>query len=206
MSEYPDSDWPYSFYFNGHELPKWSSQWHLCSLSRFLSNFEDDWDEWIGYKHIWFLQNRLDHLGNIESEDPLILRVCAQEVLLTLIQNRGEVIKEIHVNESGEHSAAEILWGIIEGLAKMIELSAQDSLATWTNGYAADQARLALFLSDFRSREKGGDFVNFPHILERKSELERRSGFQLRDLRTIAQNGTLDKRLRTLVNQLPPSK
>src|SRR6478609_1288586 len=110
MSEYPDSDWPYCFYFNGHELPKWTGQWHLCSLDRFLNNFEDDWDEWIGYKHIWFLQNRLDHVGSIESEDPLILRVCVQEVLLALLQNQGEVIHQIQESVSGYHPAAGILF------------------------------------------------------------------------------------------------
>lgn len=168
-----------------------------------MKDFQDDWDEWIGYKHIWFLQNRLDHLGTIESEDPLILRMCAQEVLLALIRNRDEVINQIQELVSGDHSAAEILFGIIEGIAKMIEISNQDNLAVWTNGYATDQARLTLFLSDTQSRKEGGELATLPHTLERRSELELRLRFQLSDLRTIAQSGTLDKRLRKLVNQLP---
>lgn len=203
MSESPSSEWPYSFYFNGHELPKGSSQWHLCSLSRFLNDFEDDWDEWIGYKHIWFLQNRLDHLGNIESEDPLILRVCAQEVLLALIQNRGEVIDHMNEELTGDLSAAEIFAGLTEGIARMIELSNQDHLAVWTNGQAADQARLKLFLSNLPCREERGPCVDLPHTLKRKSELETRSRFQLAALRKVAQSGTLEKNLRKLVNQLP---
>ncbi|MEM8955775.1 MAG: hypothetical protein AAGD22_16595 [Verrucomicrobiota bacterium] len=50
VSDYPESDWPYTFYFNGQEFPKWSAQWHLCALGDFLNDFEDDWDEFIGYR------------------------------------------------------------------------------------------------------------------------------------------------------------
>jgi hypothetical protein len=86
MSDYPDADWP--------ELPKWSAQWHLCDLGVILNGFEDDWDEFIGYKHIWHLRCRLDHVGVVESEDPEIFRVCVQEVLLRLIQHREKVLDE----------------------------------------------------------------------------------------------------------------
>lgn len=34
MSNYPDSDWPYTFYFNGEALPRWTAQWHLCQLGQ----------------------------------------------------------------------------------------------------------------------------------------------------------------------------
>lgn len=76
------SDFPERFFFNGEELPRWSSRWHLLPLGEFLSfRGDDDWDEFIGHRHIWHLQCRLDHDGVIESEDPLIFRICAQEVL-----------------------------------------------------------------------------------------------------------------------------
>jgi hypothetical protein len=203
VSDYPDTDWPYSFYFNGQELPKWSSQWHLCSLSRFLNNFEDAWDEWIGHKHIWFLQNRLDHLGTIESEDPLILRVCAQEVLLALIKNQNEVVDQIQEALPGDQLASEVYIGITDGIARMIELSHQDCLALWTNGYRADNEQLTSFISSIPSRGNRSDSAALPHTLQRRSELEQRSRFQLSDLRTAGQSGKLDKRLRKLVHQLP---
>ena len=105
MSDYPDADWPYTFYFNGQELPKWSAQWHLCDLGVFLNGFEDDWDEFISYKHIWQLQCRLDHVGVVESEDPGIFRVCVQEVLLRLIQHREDVLERIRVSTSSAGGA-----------------------------------------------------------------------------------------------------
>ena len=126
MSDYPASDWPHTFYFNGHELPKWSAQWHLCSLGDFLNDFDDDWDEFIGYKHIWHLQCRLDHVGTIESEDPLILRVCAQEVLLKLISQREGILERIRGLAPPECSPSEIFQGLTAGIARMIELSDHD--------------------------------------------------------------------------------
>ncbi|MDB6079767.1 MAG: hypothetical protein JWO82_3514 [Akkermansiaceae bacterium] len=64
------------FYFNGRELSPWASQWHLLSLP-FSESQTDDWDEFISHRHIWHLQCRLDHTGVVESEDPLIFRICA---------------------------------------------------------------------------------------------------------------------------------
>jgi hypothetical protein len=203
MSDYPDADWPYTFYFNGHELPKWSAQWHLCDRRTFLNGFEDDWDEFIGCKHIRHLQCRLDHVGVVESEDPGIFRVCVQEVLLRLIRHREEVLKSMRVSTSSGDSPEKIFHGLVEGAARMLELCAQERRAFWTSGYAADQAQLKEFMSGCPNEETRADSVVPPHVSQRRSELESRAGFQLKALRALAQSGTLEKRLRQIVNQLP---
>ena len=203
VSDYPESDWPYTFYFNGHKFPKWSAQWHLCALGDFLNDFADDWDEFIGYGHIWHLQCRLDHVGIVESEDPLILRVCAQEVLLKLVTHRDDVLDRIQASSLADSSRDDVFGGIIDGLARMISISNQDGYAFWISGYEADQERLRDYISRFSRSVTTPDAIEPPHISQRRSELHLRSRSQIKDLRILAQNGTLDKRLRTLVNQLP---
>ena len=203
MSGYPDSDWPYSFFLNGHELPKWSSQWHLCELGDFLNDFEDDWDEFIGYKHIWHLQCRLNHVGVIESEDPLILRICAQEVLLKVVTHSVDVLARIETSAPAGSSPVEIFEGITEGIGRMILIADHDGFAIWTSGYEADQERLKNYISEVRIAAPSQDAIGLPHISERREELFLRSRFQINDLRILAEKGALGKRLRTIVNQLP---
>jgi hypothetical protein len=203
MSNYPDEDWPYSFYFNGHLLPKWSAQWHLCDLGSFLNGFQDEWDEFIGYKHIWHLQCRLNHVGSIESEDPAIFRVCVREVLLQLMRNNGEVLERLRMLPSLRDSPEKIFHGLVEGAARMLELCRQEGRAFWTSGYPADQEFLREFMSGWTKEEARPNSLVPPHVLQRRRELESRAGFQLKALRTLAQSGTLEKRLRQIVNQLP---
>jgi hypothetical protein len=108
MSDYPDSDVPYPFFFNGKELPRWSAQWHLCSLGDLLNDFADDpgtgWDEFVGFQHIWHLQCRIDHVGSIDSEDPAIFHVCAQEVLRVMLLNRHQVIRSIGAKDKKKYA------------------------------------------------------------------------------------------------------
>lgn len=203
MSDYPDSDWPFTFYLNGCELPKWTAEWHLCELGDFLNDFEDHWDEFIGYRHIWHLQCRLDHLGVIESEDPLILKVCAQEVLLKLITHSVDVLDRIGTSAPAGSSPEEIFKGITEGIGRMISIADQDGFAVWTSGYEADQERLRDYVSGVRIAEACPEAIELPHISQRRSELLLRSWIQIRDLRILAETGTLDRRLRTIVKQLP---
>jgi len=203
VSDYPDSDWPYKFYLNGNELPKWTAQWHLCALGDFLNDFEDGWEEFIGYRHIWHLQCRLDHVGVIESEDPLILRVCAQEVLLKLVSHSGDVLARIETSAPAGSSPDEIFDGITEGLARMIFLADQDGFAIWTSGYEADQERLKDYISEVRIATPCPDGAELPHLAQRRSELNLRSRFQINALRILAEKRALGKRLRTIVNQLP---
>lgn len=204
MSDYPDADWPYTFYFNGCELPKWSAQWHLCDLGGVLNGFKDDWDEFIGYQHIWQLQCRLDHVGGVESEDPGIFRVCVQEVLLQLIQHRGEIMKRLPASTS-RASAKEVFDDLVEGAARMLVLCAQERRAFWTSGDAAAQERLKEFMSGCPNEETRPESVVPPHVSQRRMEMESRAVFQLKALRALAQSGALEKRLRQIVNQLPTS-
>lgn len=202
-----DIDVPFPFFFNGEELPRWSPHWHLCSIGDFLNNFTDDpesgWDEFVGFRHIWHLQCRIDHVGSIESEDPIIFHVCAQEVLRVMLLNRAKIIESIRSCDTDDVAADDVFLQIVEGLAKMLELCLRDSCAFWTSGYEEDCKRVLDRMRRSKLPRGHPEFVQCPHQQQRSSELVLRAGFQLSGLRALAQNGSLDKRLRRIVNQLP---
>lgn len=207
MSDYPDSDWPYTFYFNGHELPKWSAQWHFCSIGDFLNNFIDDhesgWDEFISFRHIWHLECRIDHVGTVESENPGIFYVCAQEILRVMVLHRDKIIETIGSRDIEDAAAEDVFLEIVEGLAKMLEFSSRESCAFWTSGYDEDRQRVLDWMRRSRLPRDHPEFVESPHQTHRISERVLRAGFQLSELRSLAQRGPLDNRLRQIVDQLP---
>ena len=193
-----DSDWPLPFHFNGQTLPKWSAQWHLCSLGDFLNGFRDDWDEFIGYKQIRHLQCRLDHTGTVESEDPPIFRICALEVLSCLISHQSDIMANLAA-AAPEHSSAGIYQGLTDGLERMLHLTHSHGFSFWTSGGSQELA----MLRDFMKSHQASDVSSAPHLVQRKSEQDSRTRFQLTRLRHLSQSRTLDKRLRTIIHQLP---
>jgi hypothetical protein len=201
MTAPQNSEWPWKFYFNGHELSVWTAQWHLCDLGDLLNGYQDDWDEFVGYRHIWHLETRLDHVGVIESEDPFIFRVCAQEALLALIKNREAVVERIRQSLPDGSMALTVFDELIAGTARMIERVDRDGIAIWTSGGEAELERLEAFVSQHRCMTI--DVAeDLPHVRQRRSELSLRCDIQLKDLRSLAQSGALDKQLRRIIHQL----
>ena len=198
MKNTQDSDSP-NFYFNGQELSKWTGYWHLCRLQDYLKDYHDNWDEFIGLKHIWHLQCRLDHVGVIESEDPLIHRICVQQVLLILLRHRDKIASGIREALDSDVNADEVIDGIIDGATQMIQLSHRDQFAIWTNGSGEDHTKLITFISQFRADPSS---ITLPHVKQRIDEMRLRSCMQTTELRTLAQSGLLKKCHRKLINQL----
>ena len=204
MSEYSDSGIPYQFFFNGVELSKWSAHWHLCGLGEHLNGYEDDWDEFVSYRHIWHLRCRLDHVGITESEDPLIFRICAQEVLRVLLEKRDEMIRSIEESKESwpdqSVPAEEIYLGIAEGLVRMLQFCERDGFAFWTNGYANDGERLNDELRCYRLGETHPDYFAPPHVAQRRGEQKLRLGFQQNALRSLIASTDLPKEVTQLLN------
>ena len=207
MSDDLNSDAPYLFFFNSEQLSRWAGQWHLCSLGEFLNDFIDDpesgWDEFVGYQHIWHLQCRINHEGSIDSEDPTIFHVCAQEVLRVMLLNQDRIIESIKSNIEEDISAQDVFIQIVTGVAEMIKLCDEYGCAFWASGHESDRQRVVDWMRWCELPSDHTDFQVAPHIQQRRSEQASRASFQLSDLRSLAQNGLLDKRLRTVINQLP---
>lgn len=210
MCTYPDSEVPFPFYFNGEALPRWAPHWHICPIGDFLNHFVDDpengWDEFVGFRHIWHLQCRLDHVGNIESEDPLIFHVCAQEVLKVMLFNQSRMIDSIRSHDTGEDTSENVFLQMIEGIGKMLELCIRDGCAFWTSGHENDRQHLIERMRRSRLPSEDPEYLQSPHQQKLLAEQILRARFQLTDLRNLAQSGILNKRLRQLVNQLPKLK
>jgi hypothetical protein len=85
----------------------------------------------------------------------------------------------------------------------MLELCGCDGCAFWTSGYEEDRMRVVNWMRWSALPPGHSDYREPPHLGQRRSEQVLRAKSQLSDLRLLAQNGTLDKRLRQIVNQLP---
>ena len=73
MSEYPDNEFPWTFFFNGVALPKWGACWGMADICSFI-DLKDTWDWDVGPRDISILNCRIDHVGVVESADPDIFR------------------------------------------------------------------------------------------------------------------------------------
>ena len=145
MSEYPDCECPWTFYFNGVALPKWGACWAMAGLHGFN---EPDWGSDVGPRELYILQCRIDHVGVVESADPDIFRYAVQEVLCILLEKRDAVFEKLEHSAKLERSwsfpadPAEIYEGLLEAAFQMREMTIRDRQAFWTNGYEADRLML----------------------------------------------------------------
>src|SRR5690606_21381082 len=126
-----------------------------------------------------------------------------QDVLLRLITHRVDVITRLETSAPAGSSASEIFEGITEGIGRMILIADHDGSAIWTSGSEADKERLKNCISEVRFTAPSQDAFGFPHLSQRRAEMFLRSRSQINSLRGLAEKGTLCKRLRTLLNQLP---
>lgn len=86
---YPDSDFPWNFYFNGVLMPKWGASWILPPA---LACGEDEYLEDIGVRDLQILGCRIDHVGVVESADPQIFMFCIQKLLLLYLEHQDAVL------------------------------------------------------------------------------------------------------------------
>ena len=84
---YPDSEFPWNFYFNGELMPKWGACWGLVPISDFI-DFQKDWDQEVGHKDIYIIYCHLGKVGTVDSADPDVFVYAVQEVLGILLGKR----------------------------------------------------------------------------------------------------------------------
>ena len=202
---YPQSDWPYHFYLNGHELPQYSNQWALDRVPEYLAiGWEYEWDEFIGHWHISYLAHRMDRLGYIASEDPAIFTLCVQQVLLWYAEWQIVILGELLGWATSEKNAQQIYQSTTDGLAQMLDIVHKENRAFWTSGYEADREFLVKGMEkcELIQQPQYGEYLP-PHIVERRGQIKLRTKFQVSDMRKLAQSGKLDKRMRRILNNVP---
>ena len=132
----------------------------------------------------------------------LLVNYC-QEILRVMLLNRDQVILAIQSNNTQPTHPDEVFLQIIEGIGKMLALCARDGYAFWTSGTEQDRLRAASRMKQCMLPPEHRNYLEPPHQKQRKSELILRANIQLSELRSLTQNGSLDKRLRRIINQLP---
>jgi|KBSSwiStaDraftv2_1062776.scaffolds.fasta_scaffold293600_2 hypothetical protein len=188
---YPDEDCPWTFYFNGQEMPKWTSTWSLIPTD----NRHGEDDDWIT-DLCWRIYCRIDHLGNIETEDSNLVRVCLLWHMRCLVERETEVRQNISERLSESEQREPVFENLFDGLNKMFELSHEREVCCWTNGYARDQERLVEFISQTHDL--------FPHQKSRLQELESRSFREVKQMRRIASTKKLPKSIREKILERKP--
>jgi len=198
--DYPESDFPYTFYFNGEPLPKWSACWMMARVLEFLDT-ADYWSERLSYERIWDIYCRIDHVGGPESADPEIFLFTIQEILLVLLKKRSRVLRKLNMFKK-DAPPEEIYQNLVAAAFRMRELVLEQNRAFWLSGYPADQARL---LDTMRCCALPVDHPEYrlaPHLSHYRSDMDFDLGLQLKEFHRLAQSSRLDKTLRTKLHQL----
>jgi hypothetical protein len=125
---YPESESPWTFYFNGIAMPKWGWCWGAISPSSFKDP-QKAWDWDIGPRDIYLLDCRIDHVGTIESADPYIFRYAVQEILCILLDKREVVFEKLGRTSDFPASSDEVYRDLVEASFQMRELVIRDGRA-----------------------------------------------------------------------------
>jgi hypothetical protein len=197
MSEYPDKEFPWTFYFNGVALPKWGACWSLIDLSSY-NDPQKSWDWDVGPRDIYILNCRIDHVGTIESTDPDVFRYAVQEVLCILLDKRETVFEKLQRAWDFPIPADpdEIYRGLLEAAFEMRELTIRDGRAFWINGYEPDRLRLVEAIRRASLPQNSQEYAPPPHVRRLRSQFETFWRDQARTLHRIASSGGLTKELR----------
>jgi len=191
-SEYPETDFPYNFYFNGKAMPKWSAQWNWVFHKSYYAIPDKLWNEFIDINHLWLLSCRIDHIGVVESEDVDIFILCAQAVLEEILSNKDEM--RIQLNDLYKnYNANEVFSGIRDGLFEMLRLSYLDKIAFWTTGYQEDLNNLVDYIKKSKLSPSDPEYLEPPHIIYRRNQLFNRRTYQLKSFARLSKSKEFDK-------------
>jgi hypothetical protein len=194
-SEYPDKDYPFNFYFNGEQLPKWGACWSLAQLPDFLNSKVDSF-----HREVWAVYCQIDHVGVVESADADFFTCALQEVLHVFLGQRDSVLAKLKDQAYG--SPEEIYRGLVEAAFQMRKLTTTRKHALWTSGYEADQKSLVETIRRCHLPATSPEFIQLPHLRHLKMEIQLRHDSQIRELHQLAQSGKLDKLHRKKLYQL----
>lgn len=171
--DYPESDFPWTFYFNGVALPKWSGCWFLAGIADFFGDSRDTWWDWdVGPRDIWTLYTKIDHVGTIESAEPDVFLYAVQEVLCVLFAQKEAVIHKLQRPKKFKADENEIYQGLVDGAFAMRELLCNDRCAFWTSGYEGDRLRLMQAMQFAALDPKDPNYQPPPHVHSRRRSLE----------------------------------
>jgi len=184
--EYPDKDYPFTFFFNGESLPKWGACWSLAQLAESLDSKGNSF-----HREVWALYCQIDHVGVVESADADFFTCAIQEIMHIFLGQRDSVLTKLKEQSYG--SPKEIYAGLIEATFRMRELTVAHKYALWTSGYETDRQCLVQTIRRCHLPSDSPEFIQFPHIRHLETEIRLRHDSQIRELHQLAQSGKLEK-------------
>jgi hypothetical protein len=186
-NDYQEADSPWTLYFQGEAMPKWSNCWMWIGVPD--SNM--DW-------YVDQVRGRIDHQG-IESEDSEIFIIAAQQTLIAAIDIRDSFASHPPTRPEEDRK---IYANLIEGIFKMIAIAETTDVVFWTSGYDRDKENLQEAISKYQLGETHPDFSPPPHRARRRDELLFNLNWSRKKLRKRIQDGKLEKMFRNHLHNL----
>jgi hypothetical protein len=201
MSDYPDNEFPWTFYFNGIALSKWGACWGMADICSFI-DLRDSWDWDVGPRDIWNVYCSIDHVGVVESADPDIFRYVVQEVLCILLEKREAVFEKLKRGWDFPADPDEVYNGLVEAAFQMRELAIRDGRAFWISGYEPDRLQLVEAIRRASLPPGSLEYAPAPHVSSLRSELESLWRQQAKTLHRVASAGRMSKEFRRKLLQV----
>ena len=200
-SDYPDTDFPWNFYFNGELMPKWTACWSLAGIGDFVRPDRNP-DADVSGRDLYIIMCSIDHVGTVESADPDIFLYAVQEVLYLLLKKSDEVLATISADSLGSESATNVYAGLVEGALSMRQLAIDRDCAFWISGYEADNTRLKEAMRRAAAPQDSKDYAAPPHEARLRASARALCEEQLKRLHGLSQVGRFDKTLRRRLHEL----
>lgn len=189
MDDYPARDFPYTLYFQGIPMPKWSNCWHFQPVA------DDSNVEW----YVAHVLGRMDHVGNIESEEADIFLIAAQQILLEAIDRKNEFTYDTSLTSDTKET---IHAGFISGLQQMIKMAEAEEVVFWTGGYQKDCDALLDALRRFRLGSQHPEYFQPRHRIERHRDKIFHLNGQRKKMRQRLTSLGSDKALKRFIHEL----
>ncbi len=132
MTDYPEKDFPWTFYFNGVAMPKWGACW-----PSFKPEMQANWDWDVGPRDFYVISCKIDHVGKVESASPHVFLYAVQELLCVLFTEREGVLERIRNWKHPQAKPQEVYQGLVDAAFAMRERTQKDGVAFWISGYEA---------------------------------------------------------------------
>jgi hypothetical protein len=171
----PGPKGPFEFYLNGVQMPKYTGAIHeLVNWYDLLNGLKDDWHAELTYHNLWIWICKWDSsVGRVRSLEATKFVILCQELIKTIDLNRSRIENDLrtkHLKLSGS-VAREVTKGIFQGLLKAREIALGSEVCFWVRGREEDNSELKEVMRRTFLPPEHSEFLEFPHLVERRSEL-----------------------------------
>ncbi len=201
---YPDHDFPWTHYFNGEPMPRWSNCWHLVPVFSHAEAYMTRWgDDLVGVNHLNSIFCKMDHIGP-ESEDPEVFRICCLSLAFVLVRHEAEILQDLET-EGSQYGGTpmEIFTGVRDGVFAMHRRCLTDGVAFWASGYEADREALLEAMRRSRLPPDDPDWLEPPHLERQRLHTNCRLSSIRSDILSLLGTRVYSKDVRRLIHGLP---